>query len=69
MYKFSKFIFNYYNTLDIYQYNLIHGNPYFSNILINTEQNILFIEPKGCYGNTQNYGLKDYDYSKILLST
>ena len=67
--KFSKFIFNYYNTLDIYQYNLIHGNPYFSNILINTEQNILFIEPKGCYGNTQNYGLKDYDYSKILLST
>jgi hypothetical protein len=29
----------------------------------------LFIEPKGCYGNTQNYGLKDYDYSKILLST
>ena len=67
--KFSKFIFNYYNTLDIYQYNLIHGNSYFSNILINTEQNILFIEPKGCYGNTQNYGLKDYDYSKILLST
>ena len=67
--KFSKFIFNYYNTLDIYQYNLIHGNPYFSNILINDEQNILFIEPKGCYGNTQNYGLKDYDYSKILLST
>jgi hypothetical protein len=67
--KFSKFIFNYYNTLDIYQYNLIHGNSYFSNILINTEQNILFIEPKGCFGNTQNYGLKDYDYSKILLST
>jgi hypothetical protein len=67
--KFSKFIFNYYNTLDIYQYNLIHGNSYFSNILINDKQNILFIEPKGCCGNTQNYGLKDYDYSKILLST
>lgn len=67
--KFSKFIFNYYDTLDIYQYFLIHGNPYFSNILINQEENILFIEPKGYYGNTQTYGLKDYDYSKILLST
>ena len=66
--KFSKFIFNYYDTLDTYQYFLIHGNAYFSNILINNEENILFIEPKGYYGNTQTYGLKEYDYSKILLS-
>jgi len=67
--KFSKFIFNYYDTLDNYEYFLIHGNPYFSNIFINNEENILFTEPKGHYGNTQIYGLKDYDYSKILLST
>ena len=67
--KFSKFIFNYYDTLNINQYHLIHGNSYFSNIFINSKQNILFIEPKGYYGNTQIYGLKDSDYSKILLST
>jgi len=65
--KCSKLIFSYYDSYDVYEYNLIHGNLYFNNILIN-DNKLLFTEPKGYYGKTQFYGLKEHDYSKILLS-
>jgi HAD superfamily hydrolase (TIGR01509 family) len=51
------------------QYNLIHGDCQFSNILYNESNNdICFIDPRGYYGNTFFYGIKEYDYSKLLYA-
>ena len=51
------------------EYNLIHGDCSFSNTLYNVENNkIYFIDPRGYFGNTSFFGLKEYDYSKILYS-
>ena len=73
--KLCKNIFDYYTILEDYQYNLIHGDCIFSNILynsINKENNnnieIIFKNPTGYFGNKNTIGLKDYDFSKILFS-
>ena len=51
------------------QYNLIHGDCQFSNILYNeTFNDICFIDPRGYYGNTFFFGIKEYDYSKLLYA-
>jgi D-arabinose 5-phosphate isomerase GutQ/beta-phosphoglucomutase-like phosphatase (HAD superfamily)/choline kinase len=50
-------------------YNTIHGDCQFSNIIINSDSNELFlIDPRGYFGNTNIYGLKDYDYAKVLYA-
>ena len=72
--KLCKNIFDYYTILEDYQYNLIHGDCIFSNILYNSINNnmnnieIVFKNPTGYFGNKNIIGLKDYDYSKILFS-
>lgn len=65
--KIHKYLFNYYETLDIYEYNVIHGDTNFSNILINpSNKDIKFIDPRGYFSNSKIFGLVDYDFSKIL---
>ena len=66
--KCKNIITSYYSTLDIFDYNIILGDCNFSNILIDKDNmnNILFIDPRGYFGDTSIYGLKEYDYSKIL---
>ena len=66
--KCKNIIINYYNTLNKFEYNIIIGDCNFSNILINPNNinDIVFIDPRGYFGNTSIFGLKDYDYSKIL---
>jgi 5-methylthioribose kinase len=51
------------------EYNIIHGDLNFSNIMINPEnQDIKFIDPRGGFGKTKVFGSKDYDYAKILYA-
>jgi beta-phosphoglucomutase-like phosphatase (HAD superfamily)/D-arabinose 5-phosphate isomerase GutQ len=51
------------------KYYMIHGDCQFSNILYNSEINdIKFIDPRGYFGNTPNYGQIEYDYSKIAYA-
>ena len=50
------------------EYTIIHGDCQFSNILLDNSNNIIFIDPRGYFGNTFLFGLKYYDYSKILYS-
>ena len=65
--KIQKYLFNYYETLNQYEYSIIHGDTNFSNILINPENNdIKFIDPRGYYSKNQVFGLIDYDFAKIL---
>ena len=65
--KINKYIFNYYETLNIFEYNIIHGDTNFSNILINpNNQDIKFIDPRGYFSSSKIFGLVDYEYAKIL---
>ena len=51
------------------EYHLIHGDCQFSNVLYNTQMNdIFFIDPRGYFGDTLFFGIKEYDYSKILYA-
>lgn len=49
---------------------LIHGDAHMSNIMINPDNlhEITFIDPRGYFGDTEKYGLADYDIAKLLYS-
>tara|TARA_A100001015_G_scaffold164322_1_gene182690 strand:- start:2767 stop:4344 length:1578 start_codon:yes stop_codon:yes gene_type:complete len=68
--KCRKDLFYYYESLDIFEYSIIHGDTNFSNILIdsNDHNNIIFIDPRGYFGKSEILGLHDYDYSKVLYA-
>jgi GTP:adenosylcobinamide-phosphate guanylyltransferase/thiamine kinase-like enzyme len=51
------------------EFSLIHGDPTFSNILLETESvEPFFIDPRGYFGQTQFYGDKNYDWAKLYYS-
>jgi len=50
------------------EYNIIHGDPHMSNTLIDTKNKLWFIDPRGYFGNTKLFGLKEYDIGKIIYS-
>jgi thiamine kinase-like enzyme len=65
--KIQKYLFDYYETLNEFEYSIIHGDTNFSNILIEpNNKDIKFIDPRGYFSNSEIYGLTDYDYAKIL---
>jgi len=61
-------------------YAFIHGDCQFNNILIDTSatnkcdnssertEGLVFIDPRGYYGETKLFGLKEYDYAKVLFA-
>lgn len=51
-----------------YSYQLIHGDCNFSNILIDKDNNLFLIDPRGYFGDTLIFGIPDYDYAKILYA-
>jgi len=51
-----------------YEYGIIHGDCQFNNILINKNDELKFIDPRGYYGSTQLYGLVEYDIAKICFA-
>ena len=50
------------------KYTVIHGDPTFSNILVNNENKSFFIDPRGIFGNTKIYGDSNYDWAKLYYS-
>ncbi len=50
------------------RYYTIHGDPHMSNILIDQKDDIYFIDPRGYFGTTKIFGIKDYDISKLVYS-
>ena len=68
--KCKDIIVKYYETINTYQYSIILGDCQFSNILINPNdiKDIVFIDPRGYYGNSKVHGPVEYDYTKILYS-
>jgi hypothetical protein len=49
-------------------YSLIHGDCQFSNILIDDNYNIKFIDPRGYFGETDIFGMPEYDYAKVFFA-
>jgi capsule biosynthesis phosphatase len=66
--KLEKELINYEST-NQGQFGIIHGDPVFSNVLMDKIGNIKLIDPRGKIGNqTSIYGDIFYDYAKIYQS-
>lgn len=51
------------------EFNLIHGDPTFSNTLVDPQSlSIYFIDPRGYFGLTPMFGDPNYDWAKLLYS-
>lgn len=48
-------------------YNLIHGDIHLGNILIDKNDKLYFIDPRGYFGETKLFGLYEYDYAKLMF--
>jgi hypothetical protein len=66
--KCKNIIIQYYESHKKYDYSIIFGDCQFSNILINQDDisDIIFIDPRGYFGNSIIFGPIEYDYAKIL---
>ena len=48
-------------------YNIIHGDTHLGNILLDKNDNLFFIDPRGYFGESKLFGLCEYDYAKLLF--
>lgn len=51
------------------QYNVIHGDPTFSNTLVDDNNQVWFIDPRGIFGSSEIYGDPRYDWAKLYYSS
>jgi hypothetical protein len=52
-----------------YTFTPIHGDCQFNNILYNTEKKeIVFIDPRGYFGDHDVFGLPEYDFAKVKFA-
>lgn len=49
-------------------FHLIHGDATFSNIMLRPDGEIVLIDPRGYFGNTEIHGDRAYDYAKLYYS-
>ena len=68
----EKYVNNYIDSYKLankkYTYYPVHGDLQLNNILINNKNfDIKYIDPRGFFGNTQFYGMKEYDYAKLYF--
>ena len=49
-------------------FNIIHGDVTFSNTLVDSNNDIWFIDPRGSFGSTEIYGDRRYDWAKFYYS-
>lgn len=69
LYHINNYIDNYIQQLTEYKFTIIHGDPQFSNILYNINTNdIVFIDPRGYFGDMSIYGLPEYDIAKVYFA-
>lgn len=51
------------------RFTLIHGDPTFSNILVDRSDKPWFIDPRGFFGGIALFGDRRYDWAKLYYST
>lgn len=50
------------------EFVLIHGDCTFSNTMVDKDLNVILLDPRGYFGNTELYGDVDYDWAKLYYS-
>jgi hypothetical protein len=60
------------NKIELYlkdrsYYNVIHGDTHLGNILVDEQDSIYFIDPRGYFGESKLFGLYEYDLAKLLF--
>jgi hypothetical protein len=55
------------DSLECYKFVPIHGDCQFNNILVK-DGNIVFIDPRGHFGESSIFGMKEYDMAKVLFA-
>lgn len=55
------------NSLEQYAFVPIHGDCQFNNILVKGES-MVFIDPRGYFGKSSIFGMKEYDMAKVLFA-
>lgn len=69
----SEIVDTLYDSIEYYfknkekKYYLIHGDCQFSNTMISGNE-IMFIDPRGYFGDSKCYGIKEYDFSKLIYA-
>lgn len=53
---------------NVTKFRIIHGDPTFSNIIINNKSKVFLIDPRLNFGNSQYYGDPLYDWAKLYYS-
>lgn len=56
------------NELFKTEFCIIHGDCTFSNIMLDTNNNPIFIDPRGYFGFSEIFGDVDYDWAKLYYS-
>ena len=65
----QKEIYKIVNDKNEYSFVPIHGDCQFNNILYNERtQHLCFIDPRGYYGESEIFGIPEYDYAKIIFA-
>lgn len=54
---------------DVTNFSLIHGDPTFSNTIVNDYLQCSYIDPRGSFGETKLYGDPLYDFAKVYYSS
>lgn len=69
MERLKKSTLEYINSNDSYEYVVLHGDCQFNNILYDEKtDDIVFIDPRGYFGNTDIFGLLEYDIAKVQFA-
>jgi hypothetical protein len=67
--RVEQHFFRYINSKQTFEIRYIHGDPQFSNILYNTNtKKLIFIDPRGYFGNKELYGVHEYDLAKVFFA-
>lgn len=53
---------------DTQEFAFIHGDCTFSNTMVNSQLNIIFLDPRGYFGFQELYGDEYYDWAKVYYS-
>lgn len=57
-------VLDYIESVEEYTLHPIHGDCQFNNVLFNSGE-IVFIDPRGYFGSSKIFGIKEYDIAKI----
>lgn len=56
------------NLCDCQEFVLIHGDCTFSNTMVDSKLNVIFLDPRGYFGFSELYGDANYDWAKLYYS-